>query len=340
MVNRIWQWHFGKGLVGTPNNFGKMGGKPTHPELLDWLADYFIEHGWSIKEMHRLIMRSAVYQQGAAASVALRTETPQVVSGAAGVNQNDPREVDPENKLLWQFPPRRLTAEELRDSMLFVSAQLSTNMGGPPVFPEINMEAAIQPRHIMGSIAPPYKPSLTREQRNRRTIYTVQIRSLMNPLLEVFNAPNTDNSCEQRDETTVATQVFALFNSQSAHDAALAMADRLQKTAQDPRRQIDEAFRLAYGRLPNTAEQKVCLAHLERMAEHHRKTAPGRFELPKKIVQNMIEELTGEPFEFEEDWDVTGYEYSVQPADVSAQTRALADLCLVILNSNEFVYVY
>jgi hypothetical protein len=323
MVNRIWQWHFGQGLVATPNNFGKMGKKPTHPELLDWLANYFIEHTWSVKEMHRLIMRSTTYQQSA--------------------NYPDAealKKADSEDKLLAHFRPRRLAAEELRDGMLAAAGELSTTMGGPPVYPEINLEAAIQPRHIMGSIAPPYRPSPTREQRNRRTIYTVQIRSLINPMLQVFNAPTPDFSCDLREASTVTPQVFALFNSQSAHDCALAMADRISKATSNGSNQIEQVYRLAYGRLPTAPEKQTCLAHLEKMTEHQRKTIPTRFEFPKKVVQSMVEEFTGELFDFEEDWDFSSYEYNLQPTDVTAETRALADLCLVILNSNEFVYVY
>ena len=347
IVNRIWQWHFGQGLVATPNNFGKMGKKPINPELLDWLARCFIEHGWSIKEMDRLIMRSATYQQSASPEES-RSRGRQSAHSSSVQDQrrltsaatNASQDLDPENKLLWHFPPRRLTAEELRDSMLLVSGELSTTMGGPPVFAEINLEAALQPRHIMGSLAPPYKPSPTREQRNRRTIYTAQIRTLINPMLQVFNEPVTDISCECRDSTTVAPQVFALFNSQCSHDLALAMAARAQKMSHSRSRQIEAAFRLAYGRPPTSREKQMCSQHLDRMTERHRHTQPVRFEFPAKVVRPMIEELTGEPFEFEEVWDMSNYEYNLQPTDVTAETRALADLCLVILNSNEFVYVY
>ena len=323
MVNRIWQGHFGQGLVGTPNNFGKMGKKPTHPELLDWLAHEFIERKWSIKQMHRLIMDSAVYQQSA---------TP--------INAEAVTRLDPEKKLLSHFVPRRLTAEELRDSMLFVSGELSTNYGGPPIFPEINLEAALQPRHIMGGIAPPYQPSLRRDQRNRRTIYTVRIRTLMNPMLEVFNQPSPDISCEQRDSTTVAPQAFALFNSQSAHDLALALANRVHKISRIRSTQIEHAFKLVCGRLPTTREKELCSRHLERLTEHHWKTKPVKFQFPERVVQRMVEELTGDPFEFEEPWDLSEYEYNLQPSEVSAEVRALGDLCLVLFNSNEFLYVY
>jgi hypothetical protein len=323
LVNRVWQYHFGKGLVETSNNFGKMGKRPTHPELLDWLAEYFVEQGWSIKALHRLILRSAVYQQSSEHPDGKRV-----------------REIDPSNQLLASFPPRRLTAEELRDSILAVSGELNLTVGGPPVFPEIDRDVALQPRQIMGTIAPIYEPSPTPQQRNRRTVYTVQIRTLANPFLEVFNAPNPDTSCERREETTVTPQVFALFNSQSAHDRALALARRLETLSSDPGEQIELLFRLAFGRRPAARERDLCLRHLERMREHHRRVQPVKEELPRQLVRSHIAELTGLRFEFVEDWDLANYEPDLKPSDVPPETRALADVCLVILNANEFIYVY
>jgi hypothetical protein len=323
MVNRVWQYHFGKGLVETSNTFGKMGKRPTHPELLDWLAGYFVDQGWSVKALHRLILRSAVYQQG-----------------GTHPRMDRVREVDPPNQLLAYFPPRRLTAEELRDSLLAVSGELSRTMGGPPVYPEINRDVALQPRQIMGTVAPVYEPSPRREQRNRRTVYTAQIRNLGNPFLEVFNAAHPDFSCERRDETTVTPQVFALFNSQSAHDTALAMARRLEALSGDRGGQITQAFRLAYGRLPTDRERELCLRHFDKMLGHHCRVQPVREEPPKQLVRSHIAELTGARIEIVEDWDLASYEPNLKPTDVSAETRALAEVCLVILNANEFVYVY
>ncbi|MBT7101882.1 DUF1549 domain-containing protein, partial [Candidatus Poribacteria bacterium] len=173
IVNRIWGWRFGRGLVASANNFGVMGDRPTHPELLDWLTVYFIEHGWSFKAMHRLIMSSQAYRRSSQAP--------------AGVD-----DVDPANALLSHFSPRRLTAEELRDSILLASGELNVEMGGLPTFPEMNMEVALQPRHIMGSIAPAYQPSRTPELRNRRAIYGFRHRTLLDPALEVFNRPSSD----------------------------------------------------------------------------------------------------------------------------------------------------
>ena len=135
IVNRVWQHHFGVGLAGNANNFGKMGKKPTHPELLDWLAQDFIDNGWSIKNLHRQIMLSQTYQRS--------SYHPQY---------NLVVQTDPQNQLLSHFQPRRLRAEELRDSMLAVSGELNREIGGLPVFPEINQEVALQPRHVMGRL--------------------------------------------------------------------------------------------------------------------------------------------------------------------------------------------
>src|SRR5262249_36975769 len=142
IVNRVWQQHFGRGLVATPNNLGKMGGRPSHPELLDWLARWFMDNGWSLKKLHLLLMTSAAYRQ-------------------AGVHPDHQRlqAIDARNELLAYYPGRRLTAEELRDAMLAVTGELNREMGGPGCFPEIHWEAALQPRHTMGTVSPPYVPS-------------------------------------------------------------------------------------------------------------------------------------------------------------------------------------
>jgi len=323
LVNRVWQMHFGTGLVSTPNNFGKMGGRPSHPELLDWLAQRFMDEGWSIKKLHRLIMSSDAYQ---------RSSTHSDMELIA--------ERDPNNALLAYFPPRRLAAEELRDAMLAVTGELSDTRGGPPVFPTINREVALQPRHVMGGIAPAYQESPKPEQRNRRTIYAARIRTLSNPMLEVLNRPGCDTSCERRDETIVTPQVFALFNSQFAHDRAIALARRLEQSSGDRSEQIDEAFRLLLGRAPTSSQRESCLAHVAAMTEHHRANPPEPVERPVVVRREMVEEQTGAPFAWEEVLDTDHIEPDLKPWEVSAETRALAELCLVLLNSNEFVYVY
>ena len=323
IVNRVWQQHFGRGIVGTPNNFGKMGSKPTHPELLDHLATWFIEHGWSLKKLHRLIVTSATYQQG-------------------GDHPDRSRlsEIDARNELLAYFPPRRLAAEEVRDAMLAVSGELNPEMGGPGVFPEINWEVAFQPRHIMGSVAPAYVPSPTPHERNRRTIYAFRYRSLSDPLLEVFNRPGSEISCERRDETTVTPQAFALFNSEFAHHRALAMAASLKKAAPALDAQVVLAFRRAYGRAPTDGELRTCSTHVARVLDHHRQRQPSPTTLPTKVARHAVEEMTGEDVHWEEELaGLKDYQRDLMPWEADAETRALAELCLVLMNSNEFLYV-
>ncbi len=323
IVNRVWQQHFGKGLVATPNNFGKMGARPTHPELLDWLATWFIENGWSLKKLHTLVITSAAYQQASERS-----------------DIDALRQIDSKNDLLAYFPPRRLAADEIRDAMLAASGELNREMGGPGVFPELNWEVALQPRHIMGSVAPAYLPSSTRQERNRRTVYCFRIRTLSDPMLEVLNRPGSETSCERRDETTVTPQVFALFNSEFAANRALAMASRLMSEQPSAAERMNAAFRTIYGRKPTPAEQEQCQSHLALMIDHHRAHPPTPTELPRKIERGMVEELTGEMVHWEEDLSVLNdYQRDLLPWQVDAATRALADVCLVLMNSNEFLYV-
>ena len=323
MVNRIWEHHFGEGIVGTPNNFGKMGKRPTHPELLDWLAGYFIEHGWSVKEMHRVMMLSDAYQRASQPADARKLA-----------------KADPENRLLSYFPPRRMEAEVLRDSMLAISGELSPDTGGPGTFPEINEDLANQPRLIMGQISPAYQPSPTRRERNRRTIYTFQKRSIVNPVVEQFNGPDLNESCERRDSSIVPTQVFALFNSRFANDTALAFSVQLGKTAAAPAAQIDQAYRLAMNRLPNAEERSLLLTHYTRMLEQERNIQPVETHPPTARVRSLVHELTGQKFDLEEEAAPVKYEENIQPAQVSPETRAMAQVLLVLFNSNEFIYAF
>src|SRR5207248_1657164 len=158
-----------------------------------------------------------------------------------------------------------LAAEEIRDAMLAASGELNSEMGGPGVFPELNWEVALQPRHIMGSMAPAYIPSRTRADRNRRTIYAFRVRTLSDPMLEVLNRPGSETSCERRDETTVTPQVFALFNSEFAATRALVMAACLMKDHSSDSERIDAAFRAVYSRPPSATEADKCIAHLARI---------------------------------------------------------------------------
>jgi len=328
MVNRIWQTHFGKGLVETSNNFGKLGKRPTHPELLDWLAMHFIESKWSMKQVHRLIMNSAAYQRA--------SQYPETKQH----HGNFSAKADPDNRLLARFTPRRIEAEVLRDSLLMVSGELNWEMGGPGGFPELNQDLVAQPRLIMGTVAPAYEASLAKADRNRRTIYCFQQRSLINPLLEVFNGANPNESCEFRRTSTIAPQVFSLFNSRFSADIALAFAKRLETMAEDRARQIELAFQLAFQRTPTRREQQQTLAHLAAMTAHHRAHRPAPFAERLPALAAINSEYSGETFRFTEDQDWSRYEYNLHPSQVSAQTRALAEVCLALINANEFIYVY
>ena len=323
LVNRVWQYHFGRGIAADTSNFGKMGRKPSHPELLDHLANEFISGGWSIKKLHRSILLSEAYRRA-----------------SSHPDMSTVREKDSENTLLSYFSPRRLEAEALRDSILSVSGELSTETGGPGVFPQINEDVARQPQHRMGSLAPAYHASPTKRERNRRTIYTFQQRSLVDPTIEVFNGPGLDLSCERRDSSTVPTQAFTLFNSAFAHDMALAFAMRLRSERGDIEGQIRRGFELAYGRSPQPAEIEASRRHIDKMTTLHRAGSfPPRPE-QKRLVHKITSELTGEAFEFVQQEDPTPYEHNLHPSEVGPEARALADFALVLLNSNEFVYLY
>ncbi len=323
IVNRIWQYHFGKGIAENANNFGATGKKPTHPELLDWLANYFVEHDWSIKQMHRLIMTSEAYQRS-----------------SQHTNMDQIKETDPDNKYLAVFSPRRLEAEEIRDAILLVSEELNTEMGGIPVRPEINQEVALQPRHIMGSIARAYQPSPTPEQRNRRTIYTERIRSLPHPMLEVFNHPGPDLSCERRVASTVTPQVFTLFNGEDTRNRALTMAHKLMEL-DDWKERIQQAYQSAFGRPVTKEELSKSRKYIQKMIDYHQTHTPEKQTYPTEVRRKMFEEMTGEPFEYVEKLDVyQDYISDIKPWEVDVETRALGDLCHVLFNTNEFVYVY
>ena len=327
IVNRVWQWHFGQAIAGNPNNFGGTGKRPTHPELLDWLAVTFTEEGWSIKKLHRHILTSATYQR------AVAHPAPETLA-----------KLDPNGNSYASFAPRRLTAEELRDAMLAVSGELNRAIGGIPAHPEINEEVAMQPRHIMGSVGPAYQADPKPAQRNRRTLYAERIRTLSDPMLEVFNKPGPDVSCERRDTATIAPQAFTLMNSPINHARALAFAARLEREKPgDLNLQIVRAFQLTYQRQPLPAEMKTCRDHIAKSLAHHKATKPVKVEPPKYVIRQMVEEMTGLDFWWVEDLDIySGNEYvhDLKPWDAKPHTRALAELCLVLFNSNEFVYVY
>ena len=325
IVNRVWQQHFaGRGLVASSNNFGKMGSRPSHPELLDYLAAQLVESGWSLKALHRLILTSDTYRRSA------RHPQPDAVTKA-----------DPNAESLAAYPVRRLSAEEMRDAMLAASGELNLAIGGVPVFPEINLEAALQPRYVMSGVAPAYQPSPTASERHRRTLYSFRMRGLADPLLEVFNRPGADLSCDRRDSTTVTPQVFALFNGQQPNDRALALALRIERDAPTVPTRIALAYERVYARAPTPAERSRAGAYLEKMFTLHRATPVELVPLPKSVRRSMVGEMTGATTEWDEPLDIFSGPFipDPKPWDVGPETRALSALCLVLFNSNEFLYV-
>ncbi len=324
MVNRVWSYHFGQGIAGNPNNFGATGDKPTHPELLDWLATEFVRSGWSVKHLHKLILTSAAYRRS---------------SHHPDVEQLDALDVRRTRYAVFQV--RRLTSEELRDAMLMVSGELEYEMGGLPARPDMNIEAALQPRQIMGTFAPSYTPNVDPEQRNRRSIYVLKLRGLRDPFMTTFNQPSPDESCEMRDASNVTPQVFALFNSEESADRALAFANRVIQSTSSDTEAIEQVFQLALGRSPARDELRAARIHWKECLEEHTESTPVEREVPTEVVRRANEENTGEEFNFTETlFEFQDYRHDLQPCEVDARTRALAELCLVLLNTNEFVYIY
>jgi hypothetical protein len=323
IVNRVWLWHFGQPLAGNPNNFGSTGKKPTHPELLDWLAATFVEQGWSFKALHRAIMTSDTYRRS-----------------AVHPDRKLLAEKDPERTSYAAFSPRRLSAEELRDAMLAATGELNPALGGIPNRPEINREAALQPRQVMGTFAAAWTPNPLPAQRHRRSLYALRVRGLPDPALEVFNQPTPDFSCERRDASTITPQVFSLFNSAASHARALALAARAVKETNNDAEAIGRCFILVFSRPPTAAERRAGLSHWRTIEAMIAGEKPAAQHPPIEVRRDAVEENTGEKFSFREKLHAyADFVPDLQPADVPVHTRALADVCLALFNASEFAYV-
>ncbi len=241
IVNRVWMHHMGQALVRTPGDFGTRGERPTHPELLDWLAGWFVEHGWSIKALHRLILGSTTYRMSRAWRADYDRE-------------------DPENRLLWRLPPRRLEAEAIRDSILAASGRLRREMFGPgvrPAIPKAALEGHSDPATVWKA-----DPA---ERAERRTVYVHVKRSLLVPLVECLDLCDTARSTARRTVTTVAPQALMLFNGEFVNEQARHLARRLEREAgADSDRQIDRACRLVLCRQPGPRERQLLRGYLDR----------------------------------------------------------------------------
>jgi hypothetical protein len=276
IVNRIWQHHFGRGIVDTPSNFGRMGSLPSHPELLDWLATELIRQGWRIKPIHRLILTSQAYQMH------------------GGFYREANFKKDPDNKYLWRFPMQRVEAEIVRDLILSASGQLNLEAGGPPFFPAL-------PASVHEEVKRVGRWELTREEPStwRRSIYAYWKRARKHPMFEVFDQPDTMVSCEQRTTTTVPTQALTLLNNEFSLLQSQHFAKRVRESAgESAESQVTTAYRIALSRDPRPAEMTDNLAFLAERRSHHASKPAG------------------------------------DPA-----LAALTDLCNVMLNLNEFLYV-
>ncbi len=245
IVNRIWQHHFGHGLVRTPGDFGVRSESPSHPELLEWLTHDFVQHGWQIKRLHRLILQSAVYQQS---------------SHVAGSNTATSPHPDADNRLLWKFPLQRIEGEILRDAMLAVSGTLNTKSYGPAVKPPIAGEAIVA-RNLKDGYPDKIEDS---PEIRRRSIYLFHKRVVPYPLLQAFDKPDAQQTCSRRDHTTVAPQALALLNDPFVRTVSAEFADRLtKKHPDDSKSQLRLAYQLALSREPQDDELFAAEAFVE-----------------------------------------------------------------------------
>jgi hypothetical protein len=244
MVNRIWLWHFGKGLVQTPNDFGARGKTPTHPELLDWLAARFVAGGWSVKRLHKLIMLSHTYQ--------LASDSSATGQAALVARNAAPVVVDVANDYYWRFNRRRLSAEEVRDAILAVSGQLDRTVGGEHTFPSETTWRFTQHVQFFGVY-----------ETNRRSVYVMQQRLKKHPFFEVFDGADTNMPVGERQLSTTPLQALYLMNNPFVHQQADAFAVRVGLAFDALRERLDYAYRLAYGRAPRLAESKEATAYLQ-----------------------------------------------------------------------------
>jgi hypothetical protein len=304
IVNRMWQHHFGRGIVATPNDFGTRGERPTHPELLDWLASELVvpltPEGrgeltpWTLKRLHKLMVTSATYRQVSDTS-----------SPAAA-------KVDPSNALLWRMNRRRLEGETIRDAMLTAAGTLNRQVGGLSVKVPLEQEVYDliftegEPEGLW-----PVTPDV--KQHTRRSLYLFAKRNVRQPLLEAFDQPDLLGSCAVRGVSTFAPQALILMNGPLAHEQSRRMAANLMATSQKPEDWIAEAYRRALGRPPKAEEVKVLAKFLE--------------EQTKLIAANVA---VGKPI-----GDTPGLADTADPVTA----RALADVCLAVFNLNEFIYV-
>jgi len=280
IVNRLWQHHFGQGLVRSVNNFGFTGTRPTHPLLLDWLASELVfpsdgvkDDAWRLKRLHKMMVMSAIYRQA--------SQSP---------HQDDYATRDAGNRLLWRATRRRLDIESIRDSMLTASGQIDLRIGGPSFRPSIAADALEGLSRKEGA----WKPSPAQQQR-RRSLYIFTQRSLLFPLLTTFDFSDTVLPCGQRDITTVAPQALTLLNSDFVHEQGRAIAERVvEQTADDQDKNIHRVWRLVLGRDPDESEIRLANNHLRQQRSHFAasdKQASGRASPQRLALESLCHVL-------------------------------------------------
>jgi hypothetical protein len=236
IVNRVWMWHFGRGLVNTPNDFGKRGEAPTHPELLDYLTSRFVESGWSLKALHRTILLTRAYVT------------------ASG---DDPRNIirDPRNEFYWRFDRRRLSAEEIRDSLLEASGQFDPVPAGPHAFPP--RASYVFTQHN------PYVADFEKLADNKRSVYLLQQRFRPNPYLDLFDGADANSATAVRSANTTALQALYLMNNPFIESQAAALAARVAVAEETAAGRVKLAYRLLYSRVPTTIELQMARIFLQ-----------------------------------------------------------------------------
>ena len=305
IVNRIWQYHFGEGLVRSSSDFGKLGEDPSHPELLDWLALEFPRHGWSLKWLHKLLVTSATYQQ---ASRPESAEWSPSARAAARSAWQKSKVADPQNRLWSRMSRQRLEGEAIRDSMLFAAGELNPRSGGSGIRPPL-------PLKMVATLLKnqwPVTPDVTEHQ--RRSIYLFARRNLRYPLFEAFDRPDSNASCPRRNRSTSAPQALILLNSEVSLEAARDMGGYLLRhEPSDRAARISLAYQRTLGRRPNSDELQSALEFLD--AETQQIQVANRKPADLAIPDHLPDGIT------------------------PAEAAALTDLCLALFNLNEFVYL-
>jgi len=273
-VNRIWQHHFGEGIVRTMADFGRYGDRPSHPELLDWLAVRFAESDWDVKAMHRLIVNSSTYRQ-------------------ASMRRAEPVRLDPQNRLLAWFPRVRLPAEQIRDGALAVAGQLSARIGGASAFP-VQPAGLYEERgqDLPGNSNFKWQNSIG-EGQFRRSIYTYWKRMMLHPVMSTFDAPTRQVCVAKRSVTNTPQQALIGMNEPAMHAAAQALAKRLPKLGGDLEK-VRDAFWLCFSREPDALELQQCLRFLEQQRKQRQLTGGGEWSALAAVLLNLDERLTRE----------------------------------------------